>query len=75
MVLSGTVNRGNSVRVIREGVVIYTGRIRSLRRVKDDINEVSQGYECGLAIESFNDLREGDQLECFEIKEVARKLE
>ena len=74
MVLSGNANRKNSIRVIREGVVIHTSKIRSLRRLKDDVNEVAQGYECGLALENFNELREGDQLECFEIKEVARKL-
>ena len=74
MVLSGNANRKHSVRVIREGVVIHTGQIRSLRRLRDDVNEVNEGYECGLALENFNDLRDGDQLECFQIKEVARKL-
>ena len=74
MVLSGSMHRNHSVRVIRDGVVIYTGEIRSLRRVKEDVNEVAEGYECGLALESFNDLRDGDQLEGFQIKEVARKL-
>ena len=74
MVLSGSTHRKHSVRVVREGVVIHTGQIRSLRRIKEDVNEVAEGYECGLALESFNDLREGDQLECFQIKEVARKL-
>ncbi len=74
MILSGSIRRNHPVRVIRDGVVIHTGNIRSLRRVKDDVTEVAEGYECGIALESFNDMREGDQLESFQIKEVARKL-
>ena len=73
-VISGTLKRKNLVRVIRDNVVLHAGNLRSLRRVKDDVNEVAEGFECGLAFENFNDLREGDQLESFEIKEVARKL-
>ncbi len=73
-VISGKIIRKNSIRVIRENVVIYTGKIQNLRRVKEEANEVSEGFECGISIESFNDLRENDQIECFQIKEIARKL-
>ncbi|MDR0709123.1 MAG: translation initiation factor IF-2 [Spirochaetaceae bacterium] len=73
-VLTGTVKRNASVNVIREEIVIYTGRIASLRRFKDDAREVAAGYECGMGIEGFDDIRVGDQLEVFEIVEVARKL-
>jgi translation initiation factor IF-2 len=73
-VLTGTVKRGASVNIIREEIVIYTGKIASLRRFKDDVREVAAGYECGMGIEGFDDIRVGDQFEVFEIVEVARKL-
>ncbi|MDR2053990.1 MAG: translation initiation factor IF-2, partial [Treponema sp.] len=73
-VLTGTVKRSASVNIIREEIVIYTGKIASLRRFKDDVREVAAGYECGMGIEGFDDIRVGDQLEVFEIVEVARKL-
>jgi translation initiation factor IF-2 len=73
-VLTGTVKRGASVNVIREGIVIHTGKIASLRRFKDDAREVAAGFECGLGIEDYDDVQIGDQLEVFEIIEVARKL-
>ncbi|MDR0451806.1 MAG: translation initiation factor IF-2 [Treponema sp.] len=73
-VLTGTVKRSASVNVIREDIVIYTGRIASLRRFKDDAREVAAGYECGLGIDGFDGIQVGDQLEVFEIVEVARKL-
>ena len=60
--------------VLRDGVVVYTGKIESLRRFKDDAKEVLSGYECGMSIENFNDIKVGDNLECFVMKEVAATL-
>jgi translation initiation factor IF-2 len=74
MVTSGVVRRGSKVRLLRENVVIHTGELDSLRRMKDEAREVVQGFECGLTIKNYNDIKEGDQLEFFEIKEVARTL-
>jgi translation initiation factor IF-2 len=73
-VLTGTVKRSASVNVIRDGVVIHTGKIASLRRFKDDVREVGAGYECGMGIEGFDTVEVNDQFEVFEIVEVARKL-
>jgi translation initiation factor IF-2 len=73
-VLTGTVKRSASLNIIREGIVIHTGKIGSLRRFKDDVREVAAGYECGIGIEGFDDVQNGDQLEIFEMIEVARKL-
>jgi translation initiation factor IF-2 len=73
-VLSGLVKRSSSVNVIREEIVIHTGKIASLKRFKDDAREVAAGYECGIGLEGFDDINVGDQLEVFEIVEVARKL-
>jgi translation initiation factor IF-2 len=73
-VLSGTVKRSASVNLIRDSIVIHSGKIGSLRRFKDDVREVAAGYECGLGLEGFDDVQVGDQLEVFEIVEVARKL-
>jgi translation initiation factor IF-2 len=74
MVTSGLVRRGSKLRLLRENVVVFTGELDSLRRMKDDVREVKEGFECGLTIKNYNDLKEGDQLEFFEIKEVARTL-
>lgn len=74
MVLDGKINRNNDVRIIRDGVVIHTGKLASLKRFKDDVKEVAQGYECGLSIERFNDIQEKDIVEAFEQVEVKRKL-
>jgi len=74
MVTSGVVKRGASVRVLRDNVVIHTGELDSLKRFKDDVREVKEGFECGLSLKNFNDINEGDQLEVFEIQEVARTL-
>jgi len=74
MVTSGVVRRGSKVRLLRDNVVIHTGELDSLRRMKDEAREVVQGFECGLTIKNYNDIKEGDQLEFFEIKEVARTL-
>ena len=73
-VIQGTVKRTSSVNVIREGIVIYSGKISSLKRFKDDVKEVNTGYECGIGIDSWQDIQVGDQLEIFEYVEVARKL-
>ena len=71
-VTDGTVNRASDVRIVRDGVVIHEGKISSLRRFKDDVREVSHGYECGIGIERYNDIKIGDQLEVYEMQEVAR---
>jgi len=73
-VTSGTVKRTASVHVIRDDIVIHTGKIGSLRRFKDDVKEVAAGYECGIGLENFDNIQVGDQFEVFEIVEVARKL-
>ncbi|WP_028204815.1 translation initiation factor IF-2 [Paraburkholderia nodosa] len=74
MVTDGFVKRSSSVRVIRNNVVIHTGELDSLKRFKDDVKEVKQGFECGMSIKNFSDIVEGDQFEVFEITEVARTL-
>jgi translation initiation factor IF-2 len=74
MVLSGLVKRSAKLRLLRENVVIFTGELDSLKRFKDDAKEVKEGFECGLNIKNYNDIQEGDVLEFFEIKEVARTL-
>ncbi|RYF32332.1 MAG: translation initiation factor IF-2, partial [Comamonadaceae bacterium] len=74
MVTSGLVTRNAHFRLLRENVVIYTGELESLKRVKDDVREVREGFECGIKLKNYNDIKEGDQLEFFEIKEIARTL-
>ncbi|WP_118193766.1 translation initiation factor IF-2 [Albibacterium indicum] len=74
MVLDGKINRNHDIRIIRDGVVVYTGKLASLKRFKDDVKEVSAGYECGLNIEKFNDIKVGDIVEAYEQVEVKRKL-
>jgi translation initiation factor IF-2 len=73
-VLDGTVRRGSQVRLLRDGVVVWSGELDSLKRFKDDVKEVKAGFECGLSLKNFNDIQEKDQLEVFEIQEVARTL-
>ena len=73
-VLEGAVRRGAQVRVLRDNVVIHTGDIDSLKRFKDDVREVKAGFECGMSLKNFSDIKEGDQLEVFEVQEVARSL-
>lgn len=73
-VLDGLVKRGSSVRLLRDNVVVWTGELDSLKRFKDDVKEVKAGFECGLSLKNFNDIKEGDQLEVFEVQEVARTL-
>ena len=74
MVTSGVVRRHAKFRLLRENVVIYTGDLDSLKRMKDDVREVNEGFECGIKLKNYNDIAEGDQLEFFEVKEVARTL-
>ncbi|MGN0033118.1 MAG: translation initiation factor IF-2 [Candidatus Limimorpha sp.] len=74
MVLDGKVNRQTKIRVIRDGIVVFTGNLGSLKRFKDDVKEVSAGFECGLNIENFNDIKVGDIIEGYQEKEVSRKL-
>ncbi|MFT4569883.1 MAG: translation initiation factor IF-2 [Hyphomicrobiaceae bacterium] len=74
-VLDGNIGRGNLCRLLRDNVVIHTGKVGSLRRFKDDVREVAQSYECGIGIENYNDLKAGDVIECHRIDEVKRTLE
>jgi len=75
-VVDGVISRASAgVRVIRDSVVVYEGKLGSLRRFKDDVREVQQGYECGVTVENFNDLKAGDIIEAFAIDKVAAKLE
>ena len=74
MVTSGMVNRSSHFRLLRQNVVIYSGELDSLKRMKDDVRDVKEGFECGIKLKNYNDIQEGDQLEFFEIKEVARTL-
>ncbi len=68
------VKRGSSVRLLRDNVVLWTGEIDSLKRFKDDVREVKSGFECGLTLKNYNDIKDGDQLEVFEVQEIARTL-
>jgi translation initiation factor IF-2 len=74
MVTDGVVRRGSSVRLVRGGVVVFTGELDSLKRFKDDVKEVKAGFECGLSLKGYNDVQVGDTLEVFEVTEVARTL-
>jgi translation initiation factor IF-2 len=74
MVIEGVVKRNNPIRVLRDNVVIYEGELESLRRFKDDANEVRNGMECGIGVKNYNDVKAGDQIEVFEIIEVARTI-
>ena len=71
-VLDGVIRRNSQIRLLRDNVVVMDGQLSSLRRFKDDVREVAQGYECGLTIENFNDIKEGDVVECFEMQQIAR---
>ncbi|EMR02262.1 translation initiation factor IF-2 [Cesiribacter andamanensis] len=74
MITEGFIKRNNKVRLVRDGIVVYTGDIDALKRFKDDVGEVKQGYECGISIKNFHDIREGDNIEGFTTKEVKRTL-
>ena len=73
-ITSGMVHRNAKFRLLRDNVVVYTGDVESVRRLKDDVKEVKEGFECGIKLKNYNDIKEGDQLEFFEIKEIARTL-
>ncbi|VUX55821.1 translation initiation factor IF-2 [uncultured Woeseiaceae bacterium] len=75
IVTEGFVKRSNPIRVLRDNVVIYEGELESLRRFKDDVNEVKSGTECGIGVKNYNDVKLGDQIECFERVEIARTLD
>ena len=74
MITAGRVLRNARFRLLRENIVVYTGEVESVKRMKDDVREVSEGFECGIKLKNYNDIKEGDQLEFFEVKEVARTL-
>jgi translation initiation factor IF-2 len=74
MVTEGAVRRGAKVRLLRDNVVIHEGTLKTLKRFKDEVREVNQGYECGMAFENYQDIQAGDVIECFEMEEVARSL-
>ena len=73
-VMEGKVNRSNKARVIRDGIVVFTGAINALKRFKDDVKEVTTNFECGMSLVNYNDLREGDIIETFQEIEVKAKL-
>jgi len=75
MVTEGNIKRNNPIRVLRDNVVIYEGELESLRRFKDDVQEVKSGYECGIGVKNYNDVRVGDQIEVFEIVEIKRSID
>jgi len=73
MVKKGKITRSDKIRLIRDGVVIYDGEINQLKRFKEDVAEVAEGYECGLSIKGYNDIKEGDIIESYKIVEVQQK--
>ena len=74
MVTTGKIFRNCGIRLIRDGVVIYSGELVSLKRFKDDVKEVAKGYDCGIQIKNYNDLKEGDIIEGFQQVEIKKKL-
>ncbi len=74
IVRDGKIKRTSKVRVIRDGIVIYTGELGSLKRFKDDVKDVVSGYDCGLSVQGYNDIREGDLIEAYEEVEVKKSL-
>ena len=74
MVMTGKIFRNSGIRIIREGVVIHSGFLSSLKRFKDDAKEVAKGYDCGLQVKNYNEIQEGDTLECFQEVAVKKKL-
>jgi translation initiation factor IF-2 len=74
MIVDGSIKRSNPIRLIRDGIVIYAGKLHSLKRFKEDAAEVKSGFDCGIGIESFNDIKEGDVIESYENREVKRTL-
>jgi len=74
MVKTGKISRNSKIRLIRDGIVVYTGKLGSLKRFKDDVKEVNHGYECGMNIDNYNDIQVGDVVEAYEMIEIKRKL-
>jgi translation initiation factor IF-2 len=74
MVTSGMVHRNAKFHLLRDNVVVYTGEVDSIRRHKDDVREVNEGFECGIKLKNYTDIKEGDTLEFFDVKEIARTL-
>ena len=72
MIVEGEIGRDDQVRLVRDGIVVYEGKIASLRRFKDDVKSVKAGFECGIGLENYQDIHPGDQIEGFKIIEVAR---
>jgi translation initiation factor IF-2 len=75
MVTDGLIRRDSKVRLMRDSVVVHEGQLGTLRRFKDDVREVQNGYECGIALENYNDIQVGDVVECYEVQEIARRLD
>ena len=75
MVKEGVIKRGSAMRLIRGNIVIHTGKLKTLKRFKDDVPEVKQGFECGAAFENYEDIKEGDFIEAFEIIEEKQKID
>ena len=71
-VIDGKITRGSSIRVIRDGVVLFEGELAALKRFKDDVREVEKNYECGITIKDFNDIKTGDRIEAFVMEEIER---
>jgi len=74
MVTEGQVRRGSKVRLLRDDVVIHEGELSQLKRFKDDVKEVKEGTECGMAFANYHDIKAGDRIECFDVEEIAREL-
>ena len=73
-ITDGKIQRGKKIRLIRDGVIVHEGNLSSLRRFKDDIKEVQSGYECGIGIENYNDIKVGDVIECYYLEEIKPEL-
>jgi translation initiation factor IF-2 len=74
MVVDGMIRRGARARLVRDEIVVHDGKLGSLRRFKEEVREVKEGYECGIAFENYQDIQKGDVIECYEVEEVAREL-
>jgi len=74
-VTDGTITRSNQIRLLRDGVPVWTGKLASLKRVKDDVKDVREGFECGMKFEGYNDIKVGDVVEAYTVEKVARTLE
>ena len=75
MVIDGLIRRDSKVRLMRDSVIVHEGNLGTLRRFKEDVREVQNGYECGIALENYNDIQPGVVIECFEVQEIACQLE